>query len=138
MCDVCACMLDVFDVQIGHTYHIQTHISIHIGMYEYVYACIWDIFCVCMCMYEDVCCAYILSLCYIACICLYFLQPKLLVGRYNTHTGNTYIYIQIKQKYSRNTYSYIQKYMHIHTVHTSAQKVHMLVIKCYICMYMYV
>ena len=79
----------------GHTYNIQAHISIHICMYEYVFACMWDIFCVCMCMYEDVCCAYYLSLCYIACMCLYFLQANLLVGRYAQHTDNMHTYIQI-------------------------------------------
>ena len=119
MCDVCACMLYVFDFIKGHTYNIQAHISIHMCMYVYVFACMCDIFCVCMCMYEDICCAYKMSLCYIACMCLYFLQPKLLVGRYAQHTGNMHTYIQIQQTYNRHTYTYIQKYMQIHTkIHT--------------------
>jgi hypothetical protein len=100
----------------GHTYNIQAHISIHICMYVYVFACMWVIFCACMCMYEVICCAYISCLCYIACICLYFLQPKLLVGRYAQHTVTYMQYIQIQQTIQ-------QTYVHIHTkIHANTCK----------------
>ena len=120
----CMCMYDVcirrLKRVIHTTYrHIFQSICVCMTQYEYVFACMWDTFRVCMCMHEDVCCAYNMSLCYIACMCLYFLQAKLLVGRYAQHTGNMHTYIQIQQKYNRHTYTYIQKYMQIHTkIHT--------------------
>ena len=122
----------------GHTYNIQAHKSIHMCMYVYVFACMWVIFGACMCMYEVICCAYISCLCYIACICLYFLQPKLLVEPIHaiqTHTCNiTDDITDIHTHTYKNTCKYMQKYIH----KTSAQKVHMMLIKCYICMYLYV
>ncbi len=136
----CMCMYDVCirrskRVILTHTYNIHTHISIHMRMYVHVFACMWVTVGVCMCMYEVICCAYIPCLCYIACICLYFLQPKLLVTQYAQHTGDIHTYIQIQQKYNRHIYRYIQEYMQIHAkyIHQiSAQKVNMLLIKCYI------
>ena len=54
----------------------------------------------------------------IACICLYFLQQKLLVASIQTHSARYIQYIQntskINQKYNTNTYKYIQ----IHTPST--------------------
>ena len=96
------------------------------------------IFGVCMCVYVYVCCAYNKVFCYIACICLYFLQPNPLVGRYGTHTGNTYIYMQIKQRYIQNTCKNTCKYMQIHTIQTSAQKcIYWLLSAIFACICMY-
>ena len=54
----------------------------------------------------------------IVCICLYFLQQKLLVASIQTHSARYIRYIQntskINQKYNTNTYKYIQ----IHTPST--------------------
>jgi lipopolysaccharide export LptBFGC system permease protein LptF len=54
----------------------------------------------------------------IVCICLYFLQQKLLVASIQTHSARYIQYIQntskINQKYNTNTYKYIQ----IHTPST--------------------
>ena len=54
----------------------------------------------------------------IVCICLYFLQQKVLVASIQTHSARYIQYIQntskINQKYNTNTYKYIQ----IHTPST--------------------
>ena len=96
-------------------------------MYVLVFVCMLCIFC-----------TYIKVVCYIACICLYFLQPNPLVGRYSTHTGNTYKYIQIQQRYIQHTCKNTCKYMQIHTFQTSAQKcIYWLLSAIFACIFMY-
>ena len=112
--------------------------SIHMSCILYVFDVFWCMYVLVYVCMLCICSAYIKVLCYIACICLYFLQAKVLVGWYNQHTGNIYTYMQIKQRYIQNTCKNTCKYMQIHTIQTSEQKVHMLVIKCYICMYLHV
>ena len=53
--------------------------------------------------------------------CLYFLQQKVLVGRYAQHTYNIYIYIQNTYKYIGNTYKNTCKYMQIHAFRLGCQ-----------------
>ena len=110
----------------------------YINPYCMYLVCIWWFLvyvCACMCMYVvHIICA----LFYIACICLYFLQPNPLVSRYGTHTGNTYKYIQIQQRYIQNTCKNTCKYMQIHTIHTSAQKcIYWLLSAIFACICMY-
>ena len=92
--------------------------QIHAHTYTYIHI-VTDLFCMYFCMYLckiGVCMMYVFVC--IVCICLYFLQQKLLGTSIQTHTARYIQYIQntskINQKYRHNTYKYIQ----IHTPKT--------------------
>ena len=94
---------------------IQTkYRQIHANTCTYMHI-VTDLFLMYFCMYfgKIGVCMMRVFVC-IACICLYFLQQKLLGASIQTHSARYMRYIQntskIHQKYSTNTY----KYMHIH------------------------
>ena len=88
------------------------HIHANTCTYKHI---VTDLFLMYFCMYfgKIGVCMMPVFVC-IACICLYFLQEKLLGASIHTHSARYMRYIQntskIHQKYSTNTY----KYMHIH------------------------
>ena len=91
---------------------------IHANTCTYIHI-VTDLFCMYFCMYVGkigVCMMFVFVC--IVCICLYFLQQKLLVASIQTHSARYIQYIQntskINQKYNTNTYKYIQ----IHTPST--------------------
>ena len=94
---------------------IGIYMQIHAHRYTQIHI-VTDLFCMYFCMYfgKIGVCMISVFVC-IVCICLYFLQQKLLVASIQTHSARYIQYIQntykIKHKYNTNTYKYIQ----IHT-----------------------
>ena len=96
------------------------------------------IFGVCMCLYVYVCCAYnMCSFLYCMYLPVFFAAKSLSRSIWHTYRQ----YIQIHTNTTEIHTKYMQKYMQIHAnIHNSHKcaKMHILVIKCYICMYLHV
>ena len=90
------------------------YIQIH-TIYTDMNCNIWPVSVLYFCMYlACILCIFV----YIACICMYFLQEKLLVASIHTIHTDTYKYAQDTYKYARDIVEIHTKYMLIHTPHT--------------------
>ena len=96
------------------------------------------LFGVCMCLYVYVCCAY--NMCsFLYCMYLPVFFAAKIASRSIWHTYRQYI--QIHTNTTEIHTKYMQKYMQIHANTYNSNKgakMHILVIKCYICMYLHV